>query len=95
MTYAVLKLAHIIGAIPIGATLIGVWLGDMRTRESRQLARLAEAVRNIAVFYDGVVVPGALDEVMSPNPAFHESVHKRRGACLCPAPERKRWASHP
>jgi uncharacterized membrane protein len=60
MTYAVLKLAHIIGAILIGAGLIGVWLCDMRSRQSRELVRVAEAVRNIAVFYDGVVVPGAL-----------------------------------
>jgi uncharacterized membrane protein len=60
MTYAILKLAHIIGAILIGAGLIGVWLCDMRSRQSRELVRFAEAVRNIAVFYDGVVVPGAL-----------------------------------
>jgi len=60
MTYAVLKLAHIIGAILIGAGLIGVWLCDMRSRQSRELVRFAEAVRNIAMFYDGLVVPGAL-----------------------------------
>lgn len=60
VTYAVLKLAHIIGAILIGAGLIGVWLCDMRSRQSRELVRFAEAVRNIAVFYDGVVVPGAI-----------------------------------
>lgn len=60
MIYAVLKLAHIIGAILIGAGLIGVWLCDMRSRQSRELVRFAEAVRNIAVFYDGVVVPGAV-----------------------------------
>lgn len=60
MTYAVLKLAHVIGTILIGAGLIGVWLCDMRSRQSRELVRVAEAVRSIAVFYDGVVVPGAL-----------------------------------
>ncbi len=60
MTYALLKLAHIIGAILIGAGLIGVWLCDLRSRQSRELVRFAEAVRNVAVFYDGVVVPGAL-----------------------------------
>jgi uncharacterized membrane protein len=60
MTYAVLKLAHIIGAILIGAGLIGVWLSDMRSRQSRGLVQFSEAVRNIAVFYDGVVVPGAV-----------------------------------
>jgi hypothetical protein len=56
MTFAVLKLAHIIGAILIGAGLIGVWLSDMRSRESRELVKFSEAVRNVAVFYDGVIV---------------------------------------
>jgi hypothetical protein len=60
MTYALLKLAHIIGAILIGAGLIGVWVCDLRSRQSHELFRFSEAVRNIAVFYDGVVVPGAL-----------------------------------
>jgi uncharacterized membrane protein len=60
MTYALLKFAHILGAILIGAGLIGVWLSDLRSRQSRDLARFSEAVRNIAVFYDGIVVPGAL-----------------------------------
>lgn len=60
MTYEVLKLVHIIGAILIGAGLIGVWVSDMRSRQLRDLSGFSEAVRNIAVFYDGVVVPGAL-----------------------------------
>ncbi|MDE3243907.1 MAG: DUF2269 domain-containing protein [Nitrospirota bacterium] len=60
MTYALLKFAHILGAILIGAGLIGVWVSDLRSRQSRDLPRFSEAVRNIAVFYDGVVVPGAL-----------------------------------
>lgn len=60
MTYALLKFAHILGAILIGAGLIGVWLSDLRSRQSHDLARFSEAVRNIAVFYDGVVVPGAV-----------------------------------
>lgn len=60
MTYELLKLAHIIGAVLIGGGLIGVWLSDLRSRQSRELARFSESVRNIAVFYDGVVVPGAI-----------------------------------
>lgn len=40
--------------------LIGVWLFDLRSRQLTELPLFAEAVRNIAVFYDGVVVPGAL-----------------------------------
>src|SRR5262245_2617778 len=60
MIYALLKLAHVLGAILIGAGLIGVWLADLRSRQVRELGQFAEAVRNIAVFYDGLVVPGAL-----------------------------------
>lgn len=60
MTYALLKFAHVLGAILIGGGLIGVWLSDLRSRQLRELAPFAEAVRNIAVFYDGVVVPGAV-----------------------------------
>jgi uncharacterized membrane protein len=60
MTYDLLKLAHIIGAVLIGGGLIGVWLSDLRSRQSSELVRFSEAVRNIAVFYDGMVVPGAI-----------------------------------
>ena len=60
MTYDLLKLAHIIGSVLIGAGLIGVWLSDLRSRQSRELVRFSESVRNIAVFYDGVVIPGAI-----------------------------------
>jgi uncharacterized membrane protein len=60
VTYALLKFAHVLGAILIGGGLIAVWLSDLRSRQVRELSRFAEAVRNIAVFYDGVVVPGAI-----------------------------------
>ncbi len=60
MAYHVLRLLHIIGAILIGAGLIGVWLSDLRSTQVRDLARFREAIRNIRVFYDGLVFPGAL-----------------------------------
>ena len=60
MTYAVLKLIHIIGVMLIGAGLLGVWISDIRSRQCRELPQFSEAVRNIAVFYDGLVIPGAL-----------------------------------
>jgi hypothetical protein len=44
----------------MGAGLIGVWYADLRSRQVRDLPRFAENVRQIAVFYDGLVVPGAL-----------------------------------
>ncbi len=60
MEYLILKYIHVLGAVMMGAGLIGVWLADLRSRQHRDLIRFSEAVRYIAVFYDGVVVPGAL-----------------------------------
>lgn len=60
MTYTLLRLAHVIGAVLIGGGLIAVWLFDLRTRQSRDLCIFEEAARNIFVFYNYVVVPGAL-----------------------------------
>jgi uncharacterized membrane protein len=60
VTYPLLKFTHILGAILIGAGLIGVWFSDLRSRQLRELGPFAEAVRNIAIFYDGLVVPGAV-----------------------------------
>lgn len=60
MTYTLLKFAHILGAILIGGGLISVWFSDLRSRQLRELPQFSEAIRNITVFYDGVVVPGAV-----------------------------------
>ena len=60
MEYSLLKFFHIVGAVLIGGGLIGVWMADLRSRQLRELKPFSEAVRNIAVFYDGLVVPGAL-----------------------------------
>ena len=60
MDYVILKYLHILGAVLMGAGLVGVWIADLRSRQHRDLVRFSEAIRYIAVFYDGVVVPGAL-----------------------------------
>ena len=60
MTYPVLKFVHLLGLTLMGAGLIGVWYADLRSRQVRELPVFAEAVRSIAVLYDGLVVPGAL-----------------------------------
>lgn len=60
MTYSLLRFAHLVGLMLMGAGLIGVWISDLRSRRVRDLVLFAEAVRNVAVFYDGVVVPGAV-----------------------------------
>jgi hypothetical protein len=48
--YVLLRFAH----------LIGVFVADMRSRQVPDVKLLAQAVTFIAVFYDGLVVPGAL-----------------------------------
>ncbi len=60
MTYSILKLLHFLGLTLLGAGLIGVWIADLRARQLHELQAFAEAVRNIALFYDGLAVPGAL-----------------------------------
>lgn len=60
MEYGLLKFLHILGAVIMGGGLIGVWMADLRSRQLRELKPFSEAIRNIAVFYDGLVVPGAL-----------------------------------
>jgi uncharacterized membrane protein len=65
MTYSLLRYVHLVGLMLMGAGLIGVWISDLRSRQVRDLALFAEAVRNIALFYDGVVVPGALMLLLS------------------------------
>lgn len=60
MTYPILKFLHLLGLVLMGAGLIGVWYADLRSRQIRELSVFAEAVRSIAVLYDGLVVPGAL-----------------------------------
>jgi hypothetical protein len=58
--YPLLRFAHLVGLMLISAGLIGVFVADMRSRQSRDLALFAQAVNLIALFYDGLVVPGAL-----------------------------------
>jgi hypothetical protein len=58
--YVLLRFAHLIGLMLMSAGLIGVFVPDMRSRQVRDVKLLAQAVTFIAVFYDGLVVPGAL-----------------------------------
>jgi uncharacterized membrane protein len=60
ITYPVLRFVHLLGLTLMGAGLIGVWYADLRSRQVRDLPVFAEHVRQIAVLYDGLVVPGAL-----------------------------------
>ena len=60
MEYSLLRFFHVLGVVLIGSGLIGVWMADLRSRQLHELKPFSEAVRNIAVFYDGLVVPGAV-----------------------------------
>ena len=60
MTYSLLRFGHLVGLALISAGLIGVFLSDLRSRRVRDLSLFGEAIRSIAVFYDGLVVPGAV-----------------------------------
>lgn len=60
MTYILLKLLHLLGAVLMSSGLIGVWIADVRSKQVNNVSALAEAARFIRVFYDGLTVPGAL-----------------------------------
>ncbi|MGE0274507.1 MAG: DUF2269 family protein [Nitrospiraceae bacterium] len=60
MSYSILRFVHLLGLVLIGAGLIGVWYADLRSRQAQSLPLFAETVRQIAVLYDGLVVPGAV-----------------------------------
>jgi Predicted integral membrane protein (DUF2269) len=58
--FQLLRFAHLVGLILMGAGLIGVFVCDMRSRQVSDLNLFAQAASFIALFYDGLVVPGAL-----------------------------------
>lgn len=60
MDYLILKFTHLIGLSLMAGGLMGVFVSDLRSRQLQDLHLFAEAVRNIGLFYDGLVVPGAL-----------------------------------
>ena len=58
--FLLLRFAHLVGLMLMSAGLIGVFVADMRSRQIHDVKLFAQAVTFIAVFYDGLVVPGAL-----------------------------------
>lgn len=60
MSAALLLYLHVLGAVVIGGGLLGVFVSDLRARRAPGLTELAEASGAMAVFYDLLVVPGAL-----------------------------------
>lgn len=60
MSYLILRFLHIVGFILLGGGLVAVFLADFRSRQTRDIRLVAEGVSYVAMFYDGVVVPGAI-----------------------------------
>lgn len=58
--YLLLRFAHVAGAILLGGGLLAVFVSEWRAMRVRDLARFAEAAWYTAVFYDALVLPGAL-----------------------------------
>src|SRR4029450_13572122 len=58
--FLLLRFAHLVGLMLMSAGLIGVFVADMRSRQIRDVKLFAQAVTFIGVYYDGLVVPGAL-----------------------------------
>ncbi|GIK99837.1 MAG: hypothetical protein BroJett029_40460 [Alphaproteobacteria bacterium] len=58
--YLLARFGHIAGFVLLGGGLAAVFLADWRGRRARDAPAFAEAARFTALFYDGLVVPGAL-----------------------------------
>jgi len=58
--YLLARLGHVAGFILLGGGLAAVFLADWRGRRTTDARGFAEAARFTALFYDGLVVPGAL-----------------------------------
>ncbi|MCW9034339.1 MAG: DUF2269 domain-containing protein [Rhodospirillales bacterium] len=64
-SFLLLRFIHFIGLTLIGAGLIGVFICDMRSRQTKELPLFGQLVSMIALFYDGLVVPGAILLIIS------------------------------
>ncbi len=60
MSHNLLRFAHILGAVIMAAGLVGVFVCDLRARRAATLAEAQTLSRLVALFYDAVVVPGAV-----------------------------------
>lgn len=56
----ILRFIHILGLCLMAGGLLGVFVSDMRSRQAKSLESFGQVVTMIALFYDGLVVPGAL-----------------------------------
>lgn len=58
--YTLLKFLHIVGFVVLGGGLLAVFVSELRAYGTDDIAIFAEAARYTMVFYDALVVPGAV-----------------------------------
>ncbi len=58
--YILLKFGHIIGFTLLGGGLLAVWVSEYQGYRTNDLKEFAECARYTAIFYDFLVIPGAL-----------------------------------
>ncbi|MCF6199962.1 MAG: DUF2269 domain-containing protein [Hyphomicrobiaceae bacterium] len=63
--YPFLKLAHIIGFILLGGGLLAVWVSEFQAYRTNEIGVFAESSRYTAIFYDFLVIPGAITVALS------------------------------
>ncbi|MCP4933583.1 MAG: DUF2269 family protein [bacterium] len=59
-TYLLLKFAHILGFILLGGGLLAVWVSEFQAYRTNEIGVFAESARYTAIFYDFLVIPGAI-----------------------------------
>jgi len=59
-TYSLLKFGHIIGFILLGGGLLSVFISELQAYRTTDMKVFAEAARYTAMFYDSLVISGAL-----------------------------------
>jgi hypothetical protein len=60
MSHDLWRYLHVLGVGVMGAGLVGVFVADLRGRQAQDRRAAAEAAALVALFYDAVVVPGAV-----------------------------------
>jgi len=58
--YALLKFGHIVGFILLGGGLLAVFISELQAYRTTDMKVFAEASRYTAIFYDSLVISGAL-----------------------------------
>ncbi len=64
-TYLLLKFAHILGFILLGGGLLAVWVSEFQAYRTNEIGVFAQSARYTAIFYDFLVIPGAITTATS------------------------------